>query len=165
MRTGHIETNSIGKRIKKKQVELGKKTIILKENSSIEIQKENNVMYDKENKILGEGKRDCLQELQQETSAHGSSSTGFWPKDDEYYPSEKENLTPPFSGRVSKEKPENCSKTGQEMHPRNNTERVPFQSLSQDSKAKGRPPISFFLKNANKGIENRQASHFSEVSL
>jgi len=51
------------------------------------------------------------------------------------------------------------------MHPRNNTERVPFQSLSQDSKAKGRPPISFFLKNANKGIENRQASHFSEVSL
>lgn len=163
LRTDRLETNSIGKNIQEKQVDLGKKTRILKENSSVDIPKENNVMYNKEKIILGQGKRDCLQELQQETSAHGSSSTGFWPEDDDYYPSDKENLTPPVSGRASKEKTENCSRTVEEMHPRNNTERVPFQSLSQDSKANGRPPVSFFLKNSNKSIENHRASHLSEV--
>lgn len=159
LHTARLETNSIGQKVQEKQAELGKKTRILKENSSVDIPKENNVLYNKENRILGPGKRDCLQELQQETSAHGSSSTGFWPEDDDYYPSDKENMTPP----VSKEKTENCSRTGEEMHLRHNTERVPFQSLSQDSKANGRPTVGFLLKNSNKSIENHRVSHLSEV--
>ncbi|XP_057849519.2 FHA domain-containing protein PS1 isoform X2 [Cryptomeria japonica] len=167
LQTGRMEMNLKPKKMKENQVKMTKQKRILKENSSAEIiLKGKNVRCDKKNRVLGEKKRESiLQELLPEISAHGSSSTGFSPDDDDFYPSDKENLTPKVSCQASKTTARKIGRVDQDTHLlQTDTGRAPFQSLSQNSRVNSRPTISSSSKNTNRSMDNHRGLH-SEVQM
>eukprot|EP01018_Ginkgo_biloba_P032762 Gb_11552 [translate_table: standard] len=148
--------------------------------SSVKKPKENLLESSKETGIMEQGKNgSVLQELQPVTSVHGSSDTGIPAEDEECYPSDKENLTPQVSCRTSKLNTENLTPQvlgqkfkvnsenngtmGREIRSRTDIERVPFQSLSLNSKTNSRPPTNSSLKNTAKIMQNHRRPVASEV--
>ncbi|XP_059077677.1 uncharacterized protein LOC131032836 isoform X3 [Cryptomeria japonica] len=171
LHTGCMEMNLNPKKTKENQVEMTKQRRILKEilkeNSSAEIILEKkNVRCNKKHGVLGEKKRDCsLEVLPPEISAHGSSSAGFNPEDNDFYPSDKENWTSKILCQASKTTTGNICRVDQDTHLlQTDTGRAPFPSLSQNLRVNNRPTRSSSLKNTNRSMDNQQGLH-SEVQI